>query len=101
MIGQLKEMAEVDDVGASTITSSFDNLAEADSIMDYLLCTKPKVSKSSSTTSGTNVLGVSLLTFPPPSRLACLMKNYTLEIIPLAAPYFESSAGLIVGGKGK
>jgi len=90
MVAQLKEMAKDDDVEGRNLANT--NLSEEDSTLQHLLATKPGQSNNQLSSS---ILGISIVPFPPPTKLICLMSNYSIEILEISKTYHEVANKLI------
>ena len=93
MVGQLKEIAK-DEFEAKSL--GITNVSEEDSSLEHLLATNPGQSNVGNTSS---IFGLSLIPFPSPTRLICLMNNYSVEVLILSIPYFEVATNLLAEGK--
>ena len=93
MVAQLKQMAQDDDF--ENMALGITNFSE-ESSLDHLIATKPQFSNAKTSSA---IIGMSVLAFPPPVKLACLMNNYSLEILTLSTPYLESATNLLTEEK--
>ena len=94
MVNQLKQMAQDDEFEGKNIGVT--NLSEEDSSLEHLIATKPGPSNIQTSSS---IVGMSVVTFPPPTRLICMMNTYSVEVLPLSMPYFDVAANLLTEGK--
>ncbi|TRY78269.1 hypothetical protein TCAL_10646 [Tigriopus californicus] len=88
MITQLAEIAQVPDSERAVLPTM-----EQESIVEHLICTQPIARVESAP-----ILGLCIQY--PPTRLVCLLSNFSPVILNLTAPYFGSPPPLLSSGGG-
>ena len=93
MVDQLKHIAQDD--GFEGKSTDVANLPGEDSSIEHLLATKPELSNNAAS----SITGLSVIPFPSPTRLMCLLNGNSIEVLTLSSTYIDSTTSLFIEGK--